>query len=311
MKRYKKEWGIYRYFLTFERGQGMELWLEYGWTLLILIGLEGILSADNALVLAVMAKDLPLDQKKRAINYGIMIAFVFRFAALFAISFLVGVWQVQAIGAAYLIYLGVKHVWENMRNKEHHEREVKGGASFWGTVVKIGIADLAFAVDSILAAVTLAVTLTPTGLGQFGGMDTGQFFIVVAGGVAGLVLIKFAATWFTKLLAERPGLETTAYLIVGWVGVKLAIITLGHPELQIINEEFPHSTTWKIIFWGVLLGLAIGGWFLSGKNSTKKDVERVEELEDLKEDLDEAKDPIDKLVEEETNEEKKNQGVTP
>lgn len=40
------------------------IWLEYAWTLLILIGLEGLLSADNALVLAVIAKHLPNDQKK-------------------------------------------------------------------------------------------------------------------------------------------------------------------------------------------------------------------------------------------------------
>ena len=53
------------------------IWLEYAWALLILIGLEGLLSADNALVLAVIAKHLPEEQKKRAINYGIIMAFVF------------------------------------------------------------------------------------------------------------------------------------------------------------------------------------------------------------------------------------------
>ena len=86
------------------------IWLEYAWALLILIGLEGLLSADNALVLAVIAKHLPEEEKKRAINYGIIMAFVFRFAALFAISFIANVWQIQAIGAAYLLYLGLKHV---------------------------------------------------------------------------------------------------------------------------------------------------------------------------------------------------------
>ena len=53
------------------------IWLEYAWALLILIGLEGLLSADNALVLAVIAKHLPEEQKKKAINYGIIMAFVF------------------------------------------------------------------------------------------------------------------------------------------------------------------------------------------------------------------------------------------
>ncbi|MEH7215826.1 hypothetical protein V7079_28180, partial [Priestia megaterium] len=51
------------------------IWIEYAWALLILIGLEGLLSADNALVLAVIAKHLPDNEKKKAINYGILMAF--------------------------------------------------------------------------------------------------------------------------------------------------------------------------------------------------------------------------------------------
>src|SRR5699024_1659604 len=95
--------------------------LEYAWTLLILIGLEGLLSADNALVLAVIAKHLPDKQKKHAIDIGIYMAFIFRFIAIFLITFIAGIWQVQAIGAAYLIYLGGKHVYKNIFNSKDDE----------------------------------------------------------------------------------------------------------------------------------------------------------------------------------------------
>ncbi|MEW9677097.1 TerC family protein [Lentibacillus sp. L22] len=245
------------------------LWLEYGWTLLILIGLEGILSADNALVLAVIAKHLPDNQKDRAINYGIIGAFIFRFSALFVISFLVNVWQVQALGAIYLIYLGINNVISNYSGSTKKKKAsfVNG---FWSTVGKIGIADLAFAIDSILAAVALAMTLPDTPLPQFGGMDGGKFAIVIIAGIAGLVLIKFAANWFVTLLDKRPGLETAAYLIVGWVGVKLAIITLAHPGVNIIPEDFPHSIEWKIIFWGFLIAIAVFGWIWSGRKADSK-----------------------------------------
>ncbi|MCJ7843344.1 TerC family protein [Lederbergia sp. NSJ-179] len=245
------------------------LWIQYGWTLFILIGLEGILSADNALVMAVIAKHLPEERKKKAINYGILGAFLFRFLALFAISFIANVWQVQAIGAAYLIYLGLKHVISDFFGSSKDKEEVKedsAGKGFWPTVVKIGLADLAFAIDSILAAVALAIVLPGTPLPQFGGMDGGQFLIVVLAGIAGLILIKYAANLFVKLLADRPGLETTAYLIVAWVGVKLAVITLSHEKVGILDEHFPHSTGWTVAFWGVLLGIAVIGWFMSGKS---------------------------------------------
>ncbi len=47
-------------------------------------------------------------------------------------------------------------------------------------------------------------------------MDGGQFIVVLLGGIAGLILIKFAATWFVRLLAKRPALETRASSIVAW-----------------------------------------------------------------------------------------------
>jgi YkoY family integral membrane protein len=212
------------------------------------------------------------DQKKKAINYGIIMAFGFRFAALFAISFIANVWQIQAIGAAYLLYLGVKHIIQARFGKknENIREEVKKestGKGFWPTVGKIALADLAFAIDSILAAVALALGLPDTPLGNFGGMDGGQFIVVLLGGIAGLVLIKFAATWFVKLLEQRPALETTAYAIVAWVGVKLAVITLAHEDIAVLDHHFPHSTSWTLIFYGVLIAIALLGWFAPGKKT--------------------------------------------
>src|SRR5690625_3981139 len=143
------------------------LLLEYLWVLVILIGLEGLLAADNALVLAIMVKHLPHEERRKALFYGLVGAFFLRFGSLFIISFLVDVWQVQAIGAVYLLFISLNHIYKKIMNIEEtpkvdaKERKQSG---FWLTVVKVEIADLAFAVDSILAAVALAVALKPTGL---------------------------------------------------------------------------------------------------------------------------------------------------
>jgi YkoY family integral membrane protein len=254
------------------------IWLEYAWALLVLIGLEGLLSADNALVLAVIAKHLPNDQKKKAINYGIILAFVFRFGALFAISFIANVWYIQAIGAAYLLYLGLKHVIQakfGQKNEDIHkdDKEEAAGKGFWPTVGKIALADLAFAIDSILAAVALALGLPESPLGEFGGMDGGQFAVILLGGIAGLILIKFAATWFVQLLDQRPALETTAYAIVAWVGVKLVVITLAHEDIGVLHHDFPHGPLWTSIFYGVLVAIALIGWFAPGKKDKNQKAE--------------------------------------
>lgn len=242
------------------------LLLEYGWVLLILVALEGLLAADNALVLAIMVKHLPEEQRKKALFYGLAGAFIFRFASLFVISFLVDIWQVQAIGAAYLLFIAINHIVRKLAFKDKRETKpakVKKGAGFWPTVLKVEVADIAFAVDSILAAVALAMTLPNTNLPAIGGMDGGKFLVVLIGGLLGVIIMRFAANLFVKLLNSRPGLEIAAFFIVGWVGVKLVVLTLAHPDVAVIPYEFVHSTGWKLTFYLVLIGIAAGGWFFS------------------------------------------------
>lgn len=245
--------------------------LEYAWVLLVLVFLEGLLAADNAVVMAVMVKHLPRDQQKKALFYGLFGAFVFRFIALFLITILANYWQIQALGAAYLLFISIKHLYDNhFKNDDDDEIKEGKGSSFWMTVVKVELADIAFAIDSMLAAVAIAMTLPHLGDFEIGGINAGPFSVMFLGGFIGLVIMRFAAQWFVKVLQEYPSLETAAFLIVGWVGVKLAVLALGHEKLAIIDTHFPHSTTWKVIFWVVLLGIAIGG-YLTGVAKNKKE----------------------------------------
>lgn len=247
--------------------------LEYVWVLLVLVALEGLLAADNAVVMAVMVKHLPIEQQKKALFYGLVGAFVFRFAALFMITLLVDVWQIQALGAAYLLFIAFKHIYDHRKEKEHSlEPEATKGAGFWMTVLKVELADIAFAVDSMLAAVALAMTLPHLGTTEIGGINGGQFGVMLAGGLVGIVIMRFAAHKFVKLLADYPQLETTAFVIVGWVGVKLTVLTLGHKNLGILPYEFAHSTEWKLVFWAVLLGIVAVGAAISIKKKRQQAV---------------------------------------
>lgn len=244
----------------------LSLLFEYGWVLLVLIALEGLLAADNALVLAIMVKHLPEEERKKALFYGLAGAFIFRFSSLFVISFLVDVWQVQAIGALYLLFMAFNHIFRKIVKGKAVQEETKTekkGSGFWTTVFKVELADIAFAVDSILAAVALAVTLPNTPLPNIGGLDGGKFLVIFAGGLIGLIIMRFAANVFVRMLQKRPGLEIAAFMIVGWVGVKLAVYTLAHPALSVLPEGFAKSPEWKISFYLVLILIAAGGWFLS------------------------------------------------
>ena len=249
--------------------------LEYAWVLVVLIVLEGLLAADNAVVMAVMVKHLPKEQQKKALFYGLLGAFVFRFAALFMITFLVNIWQIQALGAAYLLFISIKNIYDQKKNKHEDDlSEPRKKSGFWMTVFKVELADIAFALDSMLAAVALAVTLPELGNFHIGGINGGQFIVMLLGGLIGLVIMRFAARQFVVLLDKYPSLETAAFLIVGWVGVKLVVLTLSHQKLQILPTEFPHSTLWKTTFWVVLVGIALYGYLVGVSNDRKKNKSR-------------------------------------
>ena len=84
--------------------------LPYLWVILVLVFLEGLLAADNAVVMAVMVKHLPPEQRKKALFYGLLGAFVFRFLALFLISVIENFWFIQSLGAAYLIFRSIRNL---------------------------------------------------------------------------------------------------------------------------------------------------------------------------------------------------------
>ncbi|TDM02228.1 TerC family protein [Macrococcus carouselicus] len=236
----------------------------YLWVIVVLIILEGLLAADNAIVMAVMVKHLEPEQRKRALFYGLVGAFVFRIISLFIIGILANYWQIQALGAAYLLFMSIKNIRSYFKHKNASPDERAAEASnakkdgFWMTVLKVELADIAFAIDSMLAAIAIAITLPEVGP-DFAGMNLGQFLVMFTGGIIGVVLMRFAANYFVAILEKYPSLELAAFAIVGWVGVKLFVLVLAHDKIGILPHEFPHSWQWQIIFWTVLLGMAIAG----------------------------------------------------
>lgn len=244
---------------------------QYATVGLVLIILQGLLSADNAMVMAVLVRPLPDDQRKKALFYGLIGALVLRFIAIFFASYLATVWELQALGAAYLFYVAFKGIVEARSNKHQIPDAMapkKESPNFWWTVVKVELSDLAFAVDSTLAAVAMATTLPMVG-GMIGGLNTGQFWVVFFSGIIGLVIMRYFASWFVVLLQKRPGIEEAAFWLVAWVGVKLVIMTLAHPTIHVLPHEFPESTLWQTIFWVVLGLILVIGWFRSGVKEEK------------------------------------------
>ena len=202
---------------------------------LFLAFLEGVLSIDNALVLAMLAKHLPPVLQKRALSYGLIGAVVFRLIALFFITHLIRYTWIKLLGGGYLIFIAVNHMIEKWKSKKGHGSQSSAQSKargFWMTVFVIELTDIAFAVDSIMAAVALSK----------------KFWVIFAGGMIGVILMRFAASVMIQLLNRFPALEESAYSLVFLIGLKVILETLLHGVLDFHSWRSPEF--W--IFWALM-----------------------------------------------------------
>lgn len=218
-------------------------------TIVTLTGLEIILSADNAIVLAALAQTLPAKDQKRALYYGIAGAFILRFIAILCSVWIARFWFLQILGGGYLIWLAISHLTSPEENGSEEEKAVEAKRrSFWGTVAAIELTDLAFAVDSVLAAVALS----------------SKWLVIYLGAVIGLIAMRFAATLVLKLLGIFPSLITYAYVMVLWIGLKLTWQGIGQSQFfPAVGHGIEHH-----IFWSVMLVIAAVG-FLHYRRTVK------------------------------------------
>jgi YkoY family integral membrane protein len=180
-------------------------------TIALLVALEGLLSADNAMVLAVLVLGLPKKDQRKALHYGILGAFAFRSAATLAAVYLIGLWWVKLVGSGYLIYLTYRHFIGNkdpqVRRLPPKARPWLGMTAFWATVVKVELTDVVFAIDSILVAVAMSPKL----------------WVILTGGILGIVMMRLVIGQLLSLVERYPPLVDGAFIIIAWVAIKLLI----------------------------------------------------------------------------------------
>jgi YkoY family integral membrane protein len=193
-------------------------------TIGLLVALEGLLSADNALVMAIMVLGLPKSTHQQALRYGLVGAFVFRIIATLLAVYLIRVAWVKLAGGLYLLYLTYSHFWGRPEGEDRRAappaRPWLGLTAFWATVVRVELVNLAFSIDSIL----VAVAMSP------------KTWVVLAGGILGIVAMRLVVGQLIKLVEKYPALVDAAFIIIAWVGIKLAldyIHTAGYVELEI------------------------------------------------------------------------------
>ncbi|TAF74265.1 MAG: DUF475 domain-containing protein [Bacteroidetes bacterium] len=188
--------------------------------ILDLVLIESLLSVDNAAVLATMVMDLPKKLRNKALQYGILGAYLFRGLCLFFASYLVQILWLKALGGIYLIFITYSHfaksssgdsseVEEKVANRENWVFKLTKGAIgiFWSTVILVEVMDLAFSIDNIFAAVAI----------------TDNLYLICIGVFVGILAMRFVAQSFVQLMETYPFLENMAFMVIGILGLKLVI----------------------------------------------------------------------------------------
>lgn len=194
-------------------------------TILLLVLLEGLLSADNALVLAILVLGLPKRQRRQALRYGIFGAFAFRIAAIVFAAQMIQLAWVKLVGGLYLLHLTYKHFFG--AHEEEHRRQIKparpmlGLTAFWATVVRVELTDIVFAIDSIL----VAVAMSP------------KVWVVITGGVLGIIAMRLVIGQLLVVVQRYPAIVDGAFIIIAWVGLKL-LIEYAH-QLGWVHFQIP------------------------------------------------------------------------
>lgn len=186
--------------------------LEVPLVLLVLILLETLLSADNAIALAAIAQRLEDEQLQRqALNLGLVVAYILRMSLILTATWVTKFWQFQVLGAAYLLWL----VWQYFTSSDDEGQKHHGPRfeSLWQAIPVIALTDLAFSLDSVTTAIAVS-------------QDT---WLVLTGATVGIITLRFMAGLFIRWLDEYVRLETAGYLTVLLVGLRLLV--------RVINED--------------------------------------------------------------------------
>lgn len=219
---------------------------------LTLLALELVLSFDNAAILAALSNRLPKEERRKALLYGLVGAYVFRVAAIFI--FVVGLFTfqwVKVVGAGYLLYLAIRHIIE--RGQGHEEAKFGGKArvlfglsAFWSTVVYIELADVAFALDQILVAIALA--------------GEERIVIIIAASLMAIIFLRISAYYIGRVMEWFPPLETLAYIAVGFVGLKM-MLEFEFSFAPWLHYEIPAAVSIAVTF-GLIILPPLGKYLL-------------------------------------------------
>ena len=232
-----------------------ELMTQAFWIgLLKIIGVNVILSGDNAVVIALAARSLPAKQQKQAIFWGAGAAIVLRIGlTLFAVALLALPW-LKLVGSLLLFWIGVK-----LMIPEDDDPNIKASEYLIAAIKTILVADLVMSLDNVIAVAAAA---------------SGSVVLLILGLAISIPLVVFGATLLVKLMDRFPVIVTIGAGLIGWVAGEMLMADLALKNLLSgLGAEYrgdhPYVGGYSLQviggISGVLIVVALGTWLAKKK----------------------------------------------
>jgi YjbE family integral membrane protein len=176
---------------------------EFWIALAQIIGVNIVLSGDNAVVIALAARSLPAKQQKQAVFWGAGAAVVLRvILTIFAVALLTLPW-LKLIGSLLLFWIGVK-----LLIPEDDDADIQASEHLLTAIKTILIADLVMSLDNVIAVAAAA---------------GGSIVLLVLGLAISIPLVVFGATLLIKLMERFPVIITAGAGLIGWVAGEMLV----------------------------------------------------------------------------------------
>ena len=220
--------------------------------LLKIIGVNLVLSGDNAVVIALAARSLPAKQQKAAVLWGSGAAVLMRIIlTIFAVALLTLPW-LKLVGSLLLFWIGIK-----LLVPEDDEEEVQASDQLLAAIKTILIADLVMSLDNVIAVAAAA---------------GGSFLLLILGLAISIPLVIYGATMLIKLMERFPVIITIGAGLIGWVAGEMLVadsaLTGWFSSMGVAYKDArPYVGGWSLEIIAGLIGIVIvvaaGKWIAS------------------------------------------------
>jgi YjbE family integral membrane protein len=225
---------------------------EFWTALLKIIGVNIVLSGDNAVVIALAARSLPPKQQKQAIFWGSGAAIVMRIIlTLFAVKLLELQW-LKLIGSALLLWIGVK-----LLLPEEDEANIEASDNLWAAIKTILIADLVMSLDNVIAVAAAA---------------GGHWGLLIIGLAISIPLVIFGATLLLKLMERWPIIITIGAGLLGFVAGEMA---WEDDAIRGFTSQFPPMAKYAVAAAGAIFVIGLGR-ILAGRSLEQSTADHLE-----------------------------------